>query len=176
MKAVQVAARSPHPIAGHLRRGLARLVESEELGESFALAAASHARDEHQAHAWRVIHALEAQTNGATRKFLQHSGIDVSETNRLAAAAGRIAAPPSVYWPWKVQLHSLRLATRRYLPVFQGLADGFHGTPHQDFFEYVVDHEVAIIRFIERDLDGQPAPLDAMLRLLETPVPMVEQP
>ncbi|MFV8047981.1 hypothetical protein [Mycobacterium sp. 48b] len=159
---------------GGIRRGLRKLVESEELGESFALVAASHAREERQEEAWRTIHALEAQTNEATRKFLQHSGVCVKPTNRLAGTAGRFAAPPSVYWPWRVQLHSLRLATRRYLPVFQRLSDAFYGTAHQDFFEYVVDHEVAIIGFIERELAGKPASLDAIHRLLDAAVPTVD--
>ncbi|WP_131815812.1 hypothetical protein [Mycobacteroides franklinii] len=164
-------ARNSYPVDGSVRRGLAKLVESEELGESFALTAASHAREERQASAWASIHALEAQTNEETRKFLQHSGIEVNSSNRVAAKVGRIAAPPSVYWPWNVQLRSLRLATRRYLPVFQRLSEDFRGTPYQDFFEYVVDHEVAIIQFIERELDGKPSPLDAIARLLDRSVP-----
>lgn len=69
--------------------------------------------------------------------------------------------------PWKIVLKIILKETEGYLQVFQHLAQQA-STEEQDFFNYLVDHEVAIRRFAELELDNQPgAALNAITCLLE---------
>lgn len=156
----------------HVLADVRRLVESEELGESFFRAAANHAREERHVQAWDALHRLEIQTNHGVRRFIDHTGIGLSATQRLAQTAGAIGGSTMPHLPWQMQLKSVRLATRRYLPAFQRLATAFESSEYQVFFDYVVNHELAIIDFTGRALSAQRAPLDAVHRLLDTPVPL----
>jgi hypothetical protein len=159
-------------IPGHVLTDLRRIVESEELGESFFRAAANRAREEGHAEAWHALHRLEVQTNCGVRLFIEHTGTQLATTHRLAEAAGTLGGAALNHLPWRMQLDSVRLATRRYLPAFQRLAAAFERSDHQPFFDYAVNHELAIISFTGRALSSQRAPLDDVHRLLDTPMPL----
>ncbi|GAC66920.1 hypothetical protein [Gordonia soli] len=158
-------------IPAELRGDLRRLIESEELGESFFGAAAARSQDEARVKAWDALHRLEFQTNIGVRRFVETVGAGVTTTNRLAETAGTVGGTAMLLLPWRAQMTSVRLGTHRYLPAFRRLAAGFAGTEHQEFFDYVVAHELAIIDFTERTLFDERSPLDAVHRLLDRPVP-----
>lgn len=159
-------------ISGHTLRDLRRLVESEELGESFFHAAATHASQDHHVEAWTALHQLEVQTNQGVRLFIEHSGIKLASSHRLAGAAGTVGGSGLPFLPWHMQVRSVRLATHRYLPAFRRLARDFETSEYRTFFNYVVNHELAIIDFTERAAASNRAPLDAAHRLLDTPIPL----
>lgn len=159
-------------IPRHVLADLRRLVESEELGEELAATAADHAREERHADAWHAIHRLEVQTNRGVQQFIERTGIQLSTTNRVAEAVGALSGTALTRLPWHIQLNAVRLGTRRYLPAFRRLATAFESSRYQSFFDYVVDHERAIISFTERALTSYRAPLDDLHRLLDRPVPL----
>ena len=99
-------------IPGHVLTDLRRIVESEELGESFFRAAANRAREEGHAEAWHALHRLEVQTNCGVRLFIEHTGTQLATTHRLAEAAGTLGGAALNHLPWRMQLDSVRLATR----------------------------------------------------------------
>lgn len=162
----------PSRLPRSVRADLRRLVESEELGESFFSAAADRAHRNRDAEAWQALHRLEVQTNRGIKRFVEHHGIELATTNRRAETAGAFAGSALVYLPWPVQLQSVRVATHRYLPAFQRLSAAFTNSQYQPFFEYVVQHELAIIDFTRRALDSSRAALNAVQDLLDHPVPI----
>lgn len=69
--------------------------------------------------------------------------------------------------PWKIVLKIILKETEGYLQVFQHLAQQATAE-EQGFFNYLVDHEVAIRRFAELELDNKPdAALEAITGLLD---------
>jgi hypothetical protein len=159
------------PPAHAITRDVARLVESEELGTSLFRAAAGRARSEHARHAWTTLHELEKQTNAGVAAFLTRAGLDVKPTNTVAEAAGSAGGTALHLLPYHLQLNAVRLGTHRYLPAFRRLAHHYQDTTEAPFFDYVVQHELAIIAFTSSTLAGSASALDPVERLLDHAVP-----
>ena len=120
-----------------------------------------------------VLPHMDTVRNSNRRLFpSRRSREQLATTHRLAEAAGTLGGAALNHLPWRMQLDSVRLATRRYLPAFQRLAAAFERSDHQPFFDYAVNHELAIISFTGRALSSQRAPLDDVHRLLDTPMPL----
>lgn len=152
-----------------LTRDLRRLVESEELGTSlFAAAAGTSGR--HQ-HSWNMLKELEIQTNAGVAAFIERAGLTLSPTNNLAEGVGRTGGFGLRLLPHHVQLRVVRAGTTRYLPAFRRLAAHYAGTGEARFFDYVVEHELAIIEYTERALSDSTSALDPVRRLLDRDVP-----
>ena len=162
-----VIEKMPAPI----RRDLHRLVESETLGMAFFGTAAKRARDESHRAAWSTLCELEVRTNDGVQAFLTRSAVVVAPTQPLAAAAGAAAGLGIRILPDNLSWRLLRQGTSRYLPAFKRLAQHYAGTSEQAFFDYVVKHELAIIDAAEHAERGDIRGLDAVHRLLDTPVP-----
>jgi hypothetical protein len=152
-------------------RDLHRLVESEELGTSLFTAAADHARTDEHRKSWQALRDLEIQTNTAVAEFIQRSGLDLAPRNKLAEIAGAAAGTGLWPLPYGLQLRAVRTGTIRYLPAFRRLAEHYRGTGEALFFDYVVQHELAIIDFANNSLAGAREPLDAVTRLLDQGAP-----
>ncbi len=73
--------------------------------------------------------------------------------------------------PYRLQLRTFGWVSKRYLPVFHRLARHYVGTEEAAFFDYVVQHELAIIEFASNALADARGPLDSVLRLLDGGVP-----
>ena len=65
----------------------------------------------------------------------------------------------------------IRQGAKRYLPAFQRLAEHYSRSDEAPFFDYVVQHELAIISFTTATLATERGALDPVLRLLDVPVP-----
>jgi hypothetical protein len=162
----------PHPqLPTQVTRDLARLVESEALGEGFFTAAAHLSVSEQERRAWGALRDLEVQTKAGVTSFLERAELPGSATNRLASTAGVSGATGLRLAPFRTRLKVIRHGTKRYLPAFQRLADHYAGTEDARFFDYVVEHELAIISFTTGALAAERQALDPVLRLLDRPVP-----
>jgi hypothetical protein len=155
-------------------RDLHRLVESEDLGESLFATAARLSRTDEATRRWRALESLESQTKLGVRRFLDRSGLPVAPTNRLAASAGGIGAWGLRVIPESARVTAIRLGTKRYLPAFERLASYYADTCDAPFFDYVVEHERAIITFTELALARDRNALDGVMRLLERGAPTLE--
>lgn len=149
-------------------RDLARLVESEDLGEAFFGAAvrtcAARERD-----TWDALHALETKTRDGVRRFIERSGVDVRSIAPLAGTVGAFGGQALGRLPTHLALRAIKLGTRRYLPSFQRLAGFYAATPDAPFFDFVVDHELAIIACADATLAGVADALAPVVRLLDEP-------
>jgi hypothetical protein len=157
----------PHQV----RRDLVRLVESEELGESFFAAAANATIDESRRAQWEALHQLEAQTNRAARDFIEGCELDLKTTNAVAVGMGSVSGTVLHLMPQHVQLASLKLTSKRYLPAFRRLAHYYRATEHSPLFDYVVAHELAIVAFADKARHVNGCALDAVKRLLDAGTP-----
>lgn len=157
----------PRPVT----RDLARLVESEALGEGFFGTAAKLSRDAQEHRAWEALHQLEVQTKAGVRGFLERAQLPGEARHRLASTAGVTGATGLRPAPFSLRLKVIRQGTHRYLPAFQRLAEHYAGTDEARFFDYVVQHELAIVAFTTDALAGERRALDPVLRLLDEPVP-----
>ncbi|GAD86784.1 hypothetical protein [Nocardia asteroides] len=157
----------PTDIAADLRR----LVESEDLGSSFFAAAADHAAVPRHRAGWQALHELEIRTQAGVGAFLERVHPAIPSTNAVADTVGRIGGSGLHVLPYGLQLRAVRETTTRYLPAFHRLAHYYADTAEAAFFDYVVRHELAIIEFTSHALADAPAGLDAVLRLLDHPVP-----
>lgn len=152
-------------------RDLHRLVESEELGESLFGAMAEQSDSEKRSQAWELLRRLETQTKCGVQDFIERADLRLSGTHRPARIAGTLGGRALPQLPWRLQLDAVRLGTHRYLPAFRRLAYAYQSSSYSPFFDYVVNHELAIITFTEQATsDGRG--LDDVKRLLDTEVPL----
>lgn len=165
----------PQPLPVHVKRDLARLVESEALGEAMFATAAHLSLSDRERRAWSALRDLEIQTNAGVSSFIERTELSVRSGNRLASAAGVSGATATRVLPFSARLKTVRLGTKRYLPAFRRLAEHYAATEEAKFFDYVVRHELAIISFTTEALAEAPTEkrnaLDPVLRLLDEPVP-----
>ena len=154
-----------------IRRDLHRLVESESLGMAFFGAAAKRAKDDAHRAAWSTLCELEVRTNDGVQAFLTRAAVDLAPTRTLAATVGATAGLGIRVLPDALSWRLLRQGASRYLPAFKRLAHHYAGTSEQAFFDYVVQHELAIIDAAEHAEHGDIRGLEAVHRLLDAPVP-----
>lgn len=154
-------------------RDLTRLIESEALGASMFATAARLTREPSRQRGWELLHELEVRTDAGVTAFLRRHELTppAALSTGLAGAAGSVGAHGLRWAPYAVQLDTVRLGTRRYLPAFRRLAEHFRGTDEAAFFDYVVRHELAIIDFTTTALTGARGALDPVQRLLDGDVP-----
>ena len=164
------------PLPTQVTRDLARLVESEALGEAFFATAAHLSISEQERRAWSALRDLEVQTNAGVGSFIERAELPGSAKNRVASVAGFSGSTGLRIVPFSTRLKVIRHGTKRYLPAFQRLAEHFAGTEHATFFDYVVQHELAIISFTSDALAEQRNALEPVLRLLDEPVPGLSTP
>ena len=157
----------PPPIVSDLNR----LVESEELGLSLFETAAKLTRSDRHQEAWNALRELEKQTNAGVTAFIARSGLALAPTNTVARAVGSSGGTGMQLLPYRLQLRTFGLVAKRYLPAFHRLARHYEGTEEAAFFNYVLRHELAIIKFAGNALAGARAPLDPVRRLLDAGVP-----
>jgi hypothetical protein len=157
----------PPPIVCDLNR----LVESEEFGASLFETAAKLTRSDRTQCAWSALRDLERQTNAGVAAFIARSGISLEPTNAVARVAGFSGGTGMQLLPYRLQLRTFGLVSKRYLPAFRRLARHYEGTEEAAFFDYVVRHELAIIEFASNALADARGPLDPVLRLLDGGVP-----
>lgn len=157
----------PAPIVSDLNR----LVESEEFGTSVFEAAARLTKSDRAQGAWGALRDLETQTNAGVVAFIARSGLALKPTNAAARAAGSSGGTVMHLLPYRLQLRTFGLVSKRYLPAFHRLSRHYEGTEEAAFFDYVVRHELAIIAFASNALAGARGPLDPVLRLLDGGVP-----
>jgi len=72
----------------HVVRDLARLVESEALGEAYFCTAAHLSSTEQERRGWEALRDLEVQTNAGVSSFIERANQPCPATNRIASAAG----------------------------------------------------------------------------------------
>lgn len=161
----------PQPPPRHVARDLARLIESEALGEAFFATAAQHSDSEPEHRAWTALRDLETRTMAGVSSFVQRAELPRSAENRLASTAGSSGASGLRLVSFENQLKVIRYGTKRYLPAFLRLAEHYRRSDDARFFDYVVQHELAIISFTTRALAAESDALDPVLRLLDEPVP-----
>ncbi len=162
----------PHPpLPTQVTRDLARLIESEALGVAFFATAAHLSITEQERRAWGALRDLEIQTNAGVGSFVERAELRGGAGNRVASAAGFAGGTGLRLVPFSSCLKVIRRGTNRYLPAFQRLAEHYTGTEDARFFNYVVQHELAIISFTSGALAAERNALDPVLRLLDEPVP-----
>jgi hypothetical protein len=105
------------------------------------------------------------------RSFVERAELPRSAENRVAATAGSSGATGLRLVSFSSRLKVIRYGTKRYLPAFLRLAEHYRRTDDARFFDYVVQHELAIISFTSRALAAESGALDPVLRLLDEPVP-----
>jgi hypothetical protein len=135
-----------------VRRSMRVLVVSEVMGERLFGTAERHARTKRDRRLWQALHALEEQTRDAVFARL---GEDVDRFSQ-AAGVGRFAATASgsPLWvmPRGLQLRSVVIGTKFFVPHFRRLNEHFCGSAQAPFFGYVLAHEHAIAEVGRRAL------------------------
>lgn len=152
-----------------VRRDLMILIQSEAFGErTFAVAArASPAGPRRES--WEALHELERQTGDLVRDLVAGAQLG-GRASAVADLAGRASAAPAgaalCALPWRAQLTVTAQGTRPYLAAFQRLGRTFARPGQRTFFDYVVDHELAIAELARRRLAGRPDALEPVTALL----------
>jgi hypothetical protein len=152
-----------------VRRDLMVLVQSEVFGERTAAAAARVARPGPRRDTWEALRELEHQTGGLVGELV--AGVQLGRrASEVADLAGRVVSGPAGLGlgalPWRAQLVVTAHTTRPYLAAFQRLSRFFARPGERTFFDYVVDHELAIAELARRQLAGREdalAPVTALL-------------
>ena len=153
-------------LAGNIMRSVRILVVSEVFGAQAAAFAERHARNATQRQIWAVLHELERQTRDAVYDQLGATAGRFATAARVANASGTANGAAVTALPHRLQMRSLVMATKLFLPHFRKLDRHFAGSPRATFFHYVLAHELAIAELGRRVLtnhDEPLAPVDALL-------------
>jgi hypothetical protein len=142
------------------------LVASEAGGTVAAAFAERHARNASERSVWAALHELELQTRDAVYEQLGEAGARFSTTQRVAHTVGTANGAAVTVLPRQLQMRSLVVATKPFVPHFRKLGRHFADGPRAAFFGYVLAHELAIAELGRRVLahDDDPlAPVEALL-------------
>jgi hypothetical protein len=157
---------SDSSLAGNIKRSVRILVVSEVFGAEAAAFAERHAHNAPQRQVWAVLHELERQTRDAIYDRLGDTAARFATAARLANASGTANGAAVTVLPHRLQMRSLVVATKLFLPHFRKLDRHFAGTSSAAFFHYVLVHELAIAELGRRVLanhDDPLAPVEALL-------------
>jgi hypothetical protein len=147
-------------------RSVQVLVGSEVGGTTAAAFAERHARNASQRAIWAALHELELQTRDATYEQLGDAGERFAKTARVANTVGVSNGAAVTVLPHRLQMRSLVMATKPFVPHFRKLERHFADGPRAAFFRYVLAHELAIAELGRRVLthhDDPLAPVEALL-------------
>jgi hypothetical protein len=147
-------------------RSVRILVMSEVFGTEAAAFAGRHARNASQRQIWAALHELERQTRDAIYEELGDTAGRFATAARVANASGTANGAAVTVLPHRLQMRSLVMATKPFLPHFRKLHRHFAGGPRAEFFNYVLAHELAIAELGKRVLthhDEPLAPVEALL-------------
>ena len=147
-------------------RSVRILVFSEVFGAEAAGFAERHARTPAQRQIWAALHELERQTRDATYDRLGDTAGRFAAAAHVADAGGLANGVAVAALPQRLQMRSLVMATKPFLPHFRRLDRYFAATAQAGFFRYVLEHELAIAelgrRVLAHDNDAL-APVEALL-------------
>ena len=149
-----------------VRRSMRVLVASEVMGERTFAIVERHARTKRDRRMWQVLHALEEQNRAAVFAKL---GADIDRfayAARIADVAGMASGSSLWLMPRPLQLRSLVLGAKPFVPHFRRLDDHFADSAQAPFFSYMLAHEYAIAELGRRalaDAEDALAPVEALL-------------
>jgi hypothetical protein len=147
-------------------RSVRVLVGSEVGGVQAAAFAELHARNAAERAIWAALHELELQTRDAVYEQLGDAAARFTTAEWVANALGTANGAAVTVLPHQLQMRSLVVATKPFIPHFRKLDQHFAGGPRGAFFHYVLGHELAIAEVGRRVLthDDDPlAPVEALL-------------
>lgn len=153
-------------LAGNIIRSVRILVVSEVFGSEAAAFAERHARNAAQRQIWAVLHELERQTRDAIYDRLGDTAGRFATAACVANASGTANGAAVTALPHRLQMRSLVVATKPFLPHFRKLDRHFAGSRWAAFFHYVVAHELAIAELGRRVLTNHDEPLAPVEALL----------
>jgi hypothetical protein len=147
-------------------RSVRVLVGSEVGGVQAAAFAERHARNAAERAIWAALHELELQTRDAVYEQLGDAAARFTTAERVANTVGTANGAAVTVLPHQLQMRSLVVATKPFIPHFRKLDQHFADGPRAAFFRYVLAHELAIAELGRRVLthDEDPlAPVEALL-------------
>jgi hypothetical protein len=153
-------------LAGNIIRSVRVLVVSEVFGVEAAAFAERHASNAAQRQIWALLHELERQTRDAIYDRLGDTAVRFATAARVANASGTANGAAVAVLPHRLQMRSLVVATKPFLPHFRKLERHFAGSPSAKFFDYVLAHELAIAELGRRVLSNHDEPLAPVESLL----------
>jgi hypothetical protein len=150
-----------------VRRSMRVLVESEVMGERLFGIAERHARTQVDRRLWASLHALEEQTRDAVFARLGVNIDRFARAARVARVAGMASGSSLWVMPRPLQMRSLVLGTKPFVPHFRRLNEHFADSAQAPFFNYVLAHEYAIAELGRRALAHDDDALVAVEKLLD---------
>jgi hypothetical protein len=147
-------------------RSVRVLVASEVGGAQAAAFAERHARNAAERAIWAALHELELQTRDAVFEQLGDAAARFTTTGRVATTVGGANGAAVTVLPHRLQMRSLVVATKPFVPHFRKLDRHFAGGPRAAFFHYVLAHELAIAELGRRALTHDEDPLGPVEALL----------
>lgn len=142
------------------------VLESEVLGETAFRLSYYLTFNPRRKQLMKALWALEAQTKNRLLAYFDKEGYQVPRTTG-AWLKGLLYGLITPALPWSVTISATLKETDHFLAVFKRL---LASAPEEDkaFFQYVVDHEVAIKRYAELESESPPGDsLTAVQALLE---------
>lgn len=147
-------------------RSVRVLVVSEVGGVQAAAFAERHARNAAERAIWAALHELELQTRDAVYEQLGDAAARFTTAEWVANTGGTANGAAVAVLPHQLQMRSLVVATKPFIPHFRKLDQHFADGPRAAFFHYVLAHELAIAelgrRVVTHDEDPL-APVEALL-------------
>ena len=147
-------------------RSVRVLVVSEVGGVQAAAFAERHSRNAAERAIWAALHKLELQTRDAVYEQLGDAAARFTTAERVANTGGRANGAAVTVLSHQLQMRSLVVATKPFIPHFRKLDQHFADGPRAAFFHYVLALELAIAELGRRVLrhDEDPlAPVEALL-------------
>lgn len=128
------------------------VIMSESAGMQLFAVPERLARKSSEKNMWAALHELETQTHSAVFEMLGDEAHRFIPRDKVAAASGVAAGMGLAALPRRLRFYALAEGTRVFVPRFQKLANHFNGTQWGPFFQYVLEHELAIADMSRRAL------------------------
>jgi hypothetical protein len=147
-------------------RSVRVLVASEVGGVQAAAFAERHARNAAERAIWAALHELELQTRDAVLEQLGDAAARFTAAQRVANTVGTANGAAVTVLPHQLQMRSLVVATKPFIPHFRKLDQHFADGPRAAFFRYVLAHELSIAELGRRVVTHDEDPLAPVETLL----------
>ena len=99
---------------------------------------------------WR----LEKQTKEKVIKYYEHENM-VLPLSAFSVMKGSVIGFVFPFFPWSLVMNIILLETKEYLALFERL-EMESDESNKIFFKYLVDHEMAIRTFAQKELEKKP--------------------
>ena len=133
--------------------GLMQAYQGEVRGEAGFTTQAERATNPDEARKWRVLARLETVTKGRLKPLLEAHGLDTAE-DEAQRRRGIERGIARAELGWDQALQAMAKSLPHFIELY-GRLEAMAPTQDRDGMAFLMAHEIALLDFVERELNGE---------------------